>query len=123
MIRLRPPSTGIRYTMSALASPVAGRSGRVFPIFTMSTRLSRCTGSPVNGDSSGPRWTGRCVGAGAGFGADASLPAVPWCMASATPPAVKATATAAPRAVSAMLRRSQTICAPLTDMFPDGPIS
>ena len=82
MIRLSPPSTGIRYTMSALASPVAGRSGTVFPIFTMSTGLSRCTGSPVNGDSSGPEGgggDGDCVGAG--FGADASLPAVPWCMA------------------------------------------
>ena len=52
MIRLRPPSTGIRYTMSALASPVAGRSGTVLPIFVMSTRLSRCTRSPVNGDRS-----------------------------------------------------------------------
>src|SRR5262249_29420953 len=80
----------------------------VLPIFATSTRLSRCTGSPVNGDSSGPRGDGD--GEGAGLGAVASLPAGPR-VARITPVTVSATAAAAPAAVSAMRRRSQTICA------------
>src|SRR5215467_1658020 len=120
MIRLRPPSTGIRYTMSALASPVAGRSGKVLPIFTMRTRLSRCTGSPVNGDRSGPRGEGE--GEGADLGAAARWPAGPPRVARTTPVTVSATAAAAPAAVSAMLRRSQTICCtPLGNCSPRPP--
>src|SRR5215472_2250959 len=122
MIRLRPPSTGIRYTMSALASPVAGRSGKVLPIFTMRTRLSRCTGSPVNGDRSGPRGEGDGEGEGADLGAAARWPAGPPRVARTTPVTVSATAAAAPAAVSAMLRRSQTICCtPLGNCSPRPP--
>src|SRR5262245_56904757 len=113
MIRLSPPSTGIRYTMSALARPLGGRSGNVLPIFVMSTRLSRCTRSPVKGDRSGS-W---CVGDGdgegeaGGLGAEARWPAVSPRVAMMMPATATATAAAAPAAVSVMLRRSQTICA------------
>src|SRR6516162_5053993 len=120
MIRLSPPSTGIRYTMSALASPVAGRSGTVLPIFTMSTRLSRCTRSPVNGDRSGGRCDGDGEGEG-GLGADARWPAVSPRVAMITPVTVSATAAATPTAVSVMLRRSQTIWHTPSELFPRGP--
>src|SRR5262249_2866470 len=52
--RLRPPSTGSAYTMSAWVSPVCGLAFTMLSIFTVSTRFSEGTGSPVNGDRS---WT------------------------------------------------------------------
>ncbi len=72
--RVRPPSTGITYTMSAELMPVCGRANTMLSIFTASTRRSDLTGSPVNGDSS--RWwlaTGWNVAAFAGASARTGL--------------------------------------------------
>src|SRR5437868_3538732 len=52
--RLSPPSTGSTYTMSAAFSPVCGRARTMLSIFTASTGPREVTGSPVNGEVSGP---------------------------------------------------------------------
>src|SRR6266702_4595859 len=51
-MRLSPPSTGSRYTMSALVRFVGGRASAMLSIFATITRPRALTGSPVNGDSS-----------------------------------------------------------------------
>src|SRR5262249_31213177 len=99
--RVRPPSTGSTYTMSASGRPVCGRAYTMLSIFTASTRFRDFTLSPVNGDRSGP-WAcrvGLCVGAGLGGGpalGDGVPPrARPIVAAAATP----ATAPVAERAI------------------------
>jgi len=118
MMRLSPPSTGIRYTMSALDSPVAGRSGSVFPILTASTGCSDVTGSPVNGDSNGPVattwWVGDGVGSGDGTRAGAAVPREN----SRKPSKTRATMAAAPSAAKPLARPSQIISSPLQGSFP-----
>ena len=109
MMRLSPPSTGIRYTMSALESPVAGRSGTVLPIFTISTRCREFTGSPVKGENS---WVGVGEGEGEGEGVAAGrmrTGAGPPLVASSTAVAVAPPATATPSADSQVLRVLHTI--------------
>src|ERR1700757_5129941 len=64
MNRVRPPSTGSTYTMSADWSPVCGRAVTMLSIFTASTGLSARTGSPVKGEYSWVETTR--VGAGCG---------------------------------------------------------
>src|SRR6266700_7926865 len=54
MIRLSPPSTGSRYTMSALVRPVGGLAWGTLSILKISSRRSAETRSPVNGENSGP---------------------------------------------------------------------
>src|SRR6185437_12109914 len=62
-ILLRPPSTGSRYTISALVSPVGGLAWATLSILTINSRLSLPIGSPVNGENSCPAGdlTGRVV--------------------------------------------------------------
>src|SRR6266700_6517298 len=66
MIRLSPPSTGSRYTMSALVSPVGGRACGTLSILKISSRRRYLVRSPVNGEVSG--LLARCVGVGVGDG-------------------------------------------------------
>src|SRR5438067_9986752 len=99
MIRLSPPSTGIRYTRSALDSPVAGRSGTVLPIFTISTRRSDLTLSPVNGDrggAAGDAETGGDAGGGGRCGILAAPPERRRTLPAAIPPAATAPTAATP---------------------------
>src|SRR6266567_2564857 len=72
MIRLSRPSTGSRYTMSALVSPVGGRACGTLSILKISSRRKYLIRSPVNGDVSGPlaRWVGDSDGDGVAFGSD-----------------------------------------------------
>src|SRR5215469_1579596 len=51
IIRLSPPSTGSKYTMSALVNPVCGRANTMLSIFTASTGRGPAACSPVNGDT------------------------------------------------------------------------
>jgi hypothetical protein len=48
-MRLSPPSTGSRYTMSVLVRFVGGRASAMLSIFATITRPRALTGSPVNG--------------------------------------------------------------------------
>src|SRR5436190_948565 len=98
--RLRPPSTGIAYTMSARVSPVDGRASTTLSIFTASTRFSEDTGSPVNGERS------CAVGEGV---TDAVLACPPPRNASSAPVTRPASTTTAAAVVTAALRRVQVI--------------
>src|SRR5450631_2286350 len=93
-IRLRPPSTGRRYTLSARVRPVGGRAAAMLSIFTASTRPSDFTGSPVNGDRNCCATCGVGLGAGARMAFGAVLPPRPdTTMPTATNPATTPTET------------------------------
>src|ERR1035438_7583910 len=121
-IRLRPPSTGRRYTMSALVRPVGGRAAAMLSIFTASTRPSDFTGSPVNGDSNGCAACGVGLGAGArvAFGALPLLPPPrpPTAMPATTSPATTMTETTTTTGWAAHARATRLLTFPSTAPLP-----
>src|SRR5215472_3716789 len=82
--------------MSAWLSPVCGRAFTMLSILTASTRFSEGTGSPVNGDRSGP--------AGDGDGAAAPLACPPWRSAIYAPVTRPARRTTASTVMSVLCR-------------------
>src|SRR6266545_7692081 len=114
-MRLKPPSTGIRYTMSARVRPVGGRASTTLSILTASTGRSAFTRSPVNGDISGLAglWTGTGTGEGVGVGEAIALTGLGLFAQKAIPVTMTAMTATAANTVITIVRGRNAMVAPL----------